>query len=436
MKVICFAALLILLLGIASLTASEQRVLVIAPHCDDETLSCGGLISRLVKEDVPVRVIIVTNGDAFNHPVSNLKRDPSGFIELGEMRRKESLAALEKLGVPGSSVIFMGYPDRCLAGMWLYYWPPNKPVKSRYTHCSRSPYEKVFHPHAPYYGRSLLADLEAILRSYRPTTVYYPHPLDIHSDHWAVNCFATEALYDTGMLENVKSCLYVVHGAEKLLTKGYDIRLSKTESEVKRAAVMEYKTQIPVMGGFLKNFSKASEVFRPQSVCAITKVKVKEWPDWDAVPRVLEDPAQESRFTGVIPGGDFTELKCCYDDRFVYLRVRLARPHSKWLAYRFSLVGMPDATGERANVSVTEKGCSGSGARGRMEGNTIEVAVPMSRLGRWKALMVSADSAIFSRKVDRTAWQVLVPGGISKLLPGPSAIGQHEAITKNSHFVH
>ena len=299
----------------------------------------------------------------------------------------------------------------------------DKPYTSRNTHCSSSPYEKTFHPNAPYSGRSFLTDLEVILKGYQPTTVYYPHPLDIHTDHWAANCFVTQALHDSGMLDKVKSCLYIVHGADKLLTKGYEVKLSKAQSAAKRAAILEYKTQLPVMGKWLENFGKNSEVFRPQTVCSMTRVKCNEWPDWDAIPESALDPAREGKLAGAIPGGDITELKWCYDGDYIFLYIKLAHTHSIWLTYRFSIIAMPDETGGRANVQVTEKGCSGAGAKGRMEGNIIEVAVPRSRLGKWTALLVSADSAIFSQKVDRTAWQLLAPGGSTKLLPGPLSAG-------------
>ena len=117
----CFAeqwlivAILVVLLISPVSAGTAQRVLIVAPHCDDETIGCGGTISRLVHEGVSIRVVIVTNGDGFNHPIPNLKRDAAGFIELGRMRQKESLAALEKLGVPSPSVVFLSYPDRCLA---------------------------------------------------------------------------------------------------------------------------------------------------------------------------------------------------------------------------------------------------------------------------------------------------------------------------------
>ena len=44
---------------------ARARVLVFAPHPDDETLAVGGLIHRLTKEGVPVRIVFITNGDGY-----------------------------------------------------------------------------------------------------------------------------------------------------------------------------------------------------------------------------------------------------------------------------------------------------------------------------------------------------------------------------------
>ncbi|MFO1326898.1 MAG: PIG-L deacetylase family protein [Rubrivivax sp.] len=42
--------------------SDARRALVFAPHPDDESIGCGGLIARLVDARVPVRVVLVTDG--------------------------------------------------------------------------------------------------------------------------------------------------------------------------------------------------------------------------------------------------------------------------------------------------------------------------------------------------------------------------------------
>src|SRR5690349_14548383 len=45
----------------------ELPTVVIAPHQDDETLACGGVIARKRSEGLPVHVIFITDGSA-SHP--------------------------------------------------------------------------------------------------------------------------------------------------------------------------------------------------------------------------------------------------------------------------------------------------------------------------------------------------------------------------------
>lgn len=47
-----------------SLDFSEERVLVIAPHPDDEVLGCGGLIAKVKEGDGEAHVLVMTVGDS------------------------------------------------------------------------------------------------------------------------------------------------------------------------------------------------------------------------------------------------------------------------------------------------------------------------------------------------------------------------------------
>src|SRR4051812_25082336 len=42
----------------------QDRILIIAPHPDDETISSGGVIQEAVKLHIPLRILYVTNGDS------------------------------------------------------------------------------------------------------------------------------------------------------------------------------------------------------------------------------------------------------------------------------------------------------------------------------------------------------------------------------------
>jgi LmbE family N-acetylglucosaminyl deacetylase len=83
-----------------------RDALVIAPHPDDETIGAYGLIRRLVRQRARVRVVIVTDG-AGSHRGS--ARWPTA--RLVAERRRETLRAMARIGVPAGAVRFVGLPD-------------------------------------------------------------------------------------------------------------------------------------------------------------------------------------------------------------------------------------------------------------------------------------------------------------------------------------
>ncbi len=87
----------------AVIGADVDRIVVVAPHPDDEVLACGLLLATAVDRGIAVRVVAVTDGEAA-YP----GHDPIG---LARLRRREQLAALAELGVGSDSVHRMGLPD-------------------------------------------------------------------------------------------------------------------------------------------------------------------------------------------------------------------------------------------------------------------------------------------------------------------------------------
>ncbi len=81
-------------------------VLVIAPHQDDESLGCGGLIARAGDEGRTVHVAFLTDGTG-SHPNSRAYPAP----RLRALREAEALEACAALGVPEARVRFLGVRD-------------------------------------------------------------------------------------------------------------------------------------------------------------------------------------------------------------------------------------------------------------------------------------------------------------------------------------
>ncbi len=84
------------------------RLIVVAPHPDDETLGLGAMTAQLVASGVDVQVVSVSDGGAAQ-PAATL----SGRLRLETTRRHELRRATSLLGVPPP--VSLGLPDGKLA---------------------------------------------------------------------------------------------------------------------------------------------------------------------------------------------------------------------------------------------------------------------------------------------------------------------------------
>lgn len=89
------------------LSLPSGHVLVIAPHPDDETLGCGGLLLLLRRAGQPASVLFLTDGSASHSGHPTLSPD-----DLARLRRSEASEAARRLGLdPASDLDFLELPD-------------------------------------------------------------------------------------------------------------------------------------------------------------------------------------------------------------------------------------------------------------------------------------------------------------------------------------
>jgi LmbE family N-acetylglucosaminyl deacetylase len=173
---------------------TNEPVLVLAPHPDDEVIGPGGTIRRHVLAGAAVQPVILTDGKwgGFN-----------GDGKLVERRKAESRRAAEILG--SREPTFLDEPDGSLEDS----------------------------------GRVVDKLLE-IFRGVKPRYVYLPALTDEHHDHWATNCI-------------LNSLLARVAEGERPVVRGYEVWtplpanrvVDITEiAELKREAIGAFESQI------------------------------------------------------------------------------------------------------------------------------------------------------------------------------------------------
>jgi len=94
---------IILSLLTKKLIMSNKRTLIIAPHPDDETFGCGGLITQKIQNGAEVFILFLTNGEKSLHTVPKK--------ELKQIRHASAIKASELLGVNEDNIQWMDLPD-------------------------------------------------------------------------------------------------------------------------------------------------------------------------------------------------------------------------------------------------------------------------------------------------------------------------------------
>lgn len=255
-----------------------ERLLVLSPHPDDESLCCGGLIREALAQGAEVFVAWLTSGDGFEGDAALLDRTlrpgHGDYQALALRRMGEAQRAAQVLGLPPDHLFFLCYPDR---GLLHFLERRAIPYTSPYTGLGAVTYPGCFSPGAPYTGEALEKDLEGVLERVRPTLLLAPSPLDAHPDHRATAYLALRALRP-----GVRALFWIVHGGwEWPLPKGYHpglpleppprgrglswrrLDLPPSAEEAKRQALLAHQSQQHLLSRFLMAFIRRNELYSP-----------------------------------------------------------------------------------------------------------------------------------------------------------------------------
>jgi LmbE family N-acetylglucosaminyl deacetylase len=196
----------------------KGKVIVFAPHPDDETLGCGGTIAKKLAEGYDVLIVVLTDGRFLLLRSFGIDCNPTPE-EVKEIRRGEVLRATKILGLTKEKVVFLDFIDGTLE-------ENEKAVEEKVT---------------------------AILEKYVPSEIYFPYEKDGHPDHQAANRIVRRAVEKLG----IKPLMYrytIMHKfarfgpfIESFLSIFKRDRVYVDVSEflpLKREAVKEFKSEL------------------------------------------------------------------------------------------------------------------------------------------------------------------------------------------------
>lgn len=414
-----------------------KRVLVIAPHPDDETLVTGGTIHHLLAEGVTVRVVIVSAGDSYSSAARLLTTgtvDAAAYHLLGDTRHAEGLRAIARLGLTASDVTFLGYPDTSIGAMWDAGWDASAAVTGA-PGTDVVPYDWARHPGVPNCGSELASDLVGILRDFRPDTVITPDVHETHNDHAAIGAFALYAMDETGfsgrrLTDVVHYKLFprpraylpaaVISPPPALSVDGavwHSLAVDTADEQAKRGALELYPSELSVgdLAVYMRAFIRRNELF-----CETPATRLPTSPD-DRRPTsgdsgtvaVMPQP-------GVAPLFDYAaridSLRVVRGPATTWIGIVTQEPVSASLDYRVSLrlIG-GGADSERLDVLVRAMEASAQrvsansitpvGVGAEADGRTMWVSVPASVLQGRTHVLLGSSAGPAGEPPFRTAWR-------------------------------
>jgi LmbE family N-acetylglucosaminyl deacetylase len=282
------------------------KIIVFAPHPDDEALMFSGIIYRALAMGEPVKVVVITNGDYRG-------------IDEGYVRQGESVNAMNVLGVDENDIIFLGYPDSGLETIYYNYTSSDDVYVSHLgqaeTYGNRGLGGADYHTYTfglpgAYNKPNILMDLENILGDFLPDHIYVTSEFDIWKDHSATYLYVRDALLNiSGLYPNYRPVVHstLIHGGDDSLWPttidpkslftpplimstiplNWNLRESinvplimqsmDLDENLKRKVILKYVTQVPRGGTqFLERFLHKDEFYWAENILGTNTPPVVE----------------------------------------------------------------------------------------------------------------------------------------------------------------
>jgi len=169
-----------------------ERLLVFAPHPDDEVIGCGGLIAQHLRERRAVRIVVATDGAEAGDAATREEESRRGVARLGE-----------------ADLQFLRFPDRGL-------------------------------------GVDASARIREQLREFRPDLILVPSLGEIHPDHLALaRAFISAIQSDETLFADLAIARVAFYEVSQPLRPNTIVDISDV-AELKYAAIAEHTSQLAV----------------------------------------------------------------------------------------------------------------------------------------------------------------------------------------------
>lgn len=171
----------------ASITPDDllsKRILVVAPHMDDEVLGCGGVM-HMHTDKTEIHCIYATDGA--RSPAPLLPWTGSIDPDIPERRRHEALEVMDAVGIPHENLAFLNFPDGKLRR----------------------------------YSVSFKERLAEQLARIKPAIILIPFRYDLHPDHVAVHRGVSDVVLETA--DSAVLLEYIIYFRWRLIKSG-DVR--------------------------------------------------------------------------------------------------------------------------------------------------------------------------------------------------------------------
>lgn len=425
----------------------DDRVLILAPHPDDEVIGAGGALQKALKAGAEVQVACFTNGDAnelafivYEKRFTFKKKE---MLHMGEVRRKETIKALGSLGLAPDHIVFLGYPDVGTMTILTGYWGDTKPYRSIFTRVDKVSYPEALSPNAPYVGESILKDLKGVILKFKPTKIFVSHPADTNRDHRALYLFLQIALWDLeGQIKRPVIFPYIIHVIGWPKPRGYHpevalmpskkikqvlwqkLSLSDEEVKIKHDLIAYYRSQIEYNPWYLFTYARHNELFGDYPMLGMGRkvCQFSEGPTtplyWNDIEMPQDEDKDESDIREVPSNSIISGLAYTCHDNNLWVRIALKRKIAKNVGVSVFLLGYKKGVDFAAmpkiritigylgvRVKDKKKPITIDGFEFMHEDNSLILKVPFASLGNPDYILSSAYAS--GLPYETTTWRVL-----------------------------